>query len=623
MTARSTSSGTLEVEVSPDRMRAFLSISTGRPGRDPPTFEEVTALLKRARVTHGVDDRLVRRTLASPAPVRACIAQGSPPDPGSEARTELSFVPGALIDAGDVLARVRQTHPPRPGRTVTGDEVPPGDALSGSLPIAGDDVLFDRERLRWEAERPGYPVFEGGGFRVEPLVEIDDDEMSARMTLRPVPRGGNAIDEATALRLIERSGVVFGLFEETVRDVVRRHAERPDEAISAHIAQGKAVIPGSDGRVTLTLEVGSRAGKQTQDGRVDFHHLSFSRDVRAGDLLAYRVPPSDGSAGRTVTGMVQLAQIGEEERLVAGDNVEVVNNGLEFRAAKDGILFADNGCLRVLQTYDVDGNVDFSTGDIETAHRVVVRGSVLSAFAVQAGGPIEVGEYVEDAILDSADSIDIRSGIAHGEIGAVSSRGDVRAKYALNARIQAQGSIELADSAFHSALVAGDAVRLRRGKGVLVGGTTIAGNAVEVNVAGSRQGVHTFIHVGHDYRSIAPVEKKLRELGREMANLMGLIGRDLAAYVRGEKPPPASKVVRKLLRRWSSLDQRRRLLWKQRDETLQRSAERLCANPSITVRGTLHPGVVLAVGRARLRIDHARGGGRYVYCRETRTIVAD
>lgn len=528
----------------------------------------------------------------------------------SRLEIELAFVDGTLVGAGEVLARVKEKD---------GVATPVGPGAS--TPATGPNVRFDAESGRFESTVSGYPSYDGTTLRIEPLVIVADDEMSATLILRPVPGLKTGLTKAKLLQRIEESGVVFGVVESAVTQALERHAEAPGETHSAPIARGKTVLPGCDGRVTLSVEVGSRAGRKTQDGRVDFHHLSLCRDVLEGELLAYRVQPTEGSAGRTVTGMLQLPPPGTDEKLAAGDGVKVEKGGLEFRAAKDGILFVKDGCLRVLEAYAVDGNVDFATGDIETRHRVVIKGSVLSAFAVQAGGPISIDQHAEDAFIDSGAWIEVKGGIVHGEIGSVSAKEDVRARYAQNARIQAQGSIELADSAVRSVLVAGDAIRLCRGKGVLLGGKAIAGNLIEVNTAGSKQGIPTVIHAGHDHQAIAPVERKLRELGRDMAGLTKQIGRDLAGYVRGEKAIPESPRIRKLLRHWGSLEKRRRALWRQRDVTLQRSAARLSKNPTILIRRVLHPGVTLIMGRARMVVTRERPGGRFVYCRKTHTIM--
>lgn len=521
---------------------------------------------------------------------------------GSTSRFEACFAAGALVDKGEILGRL----------------LPEGLAgACGPAPRAGTGVRLARERGVYESLAPGFPILDDGALRLDPLVHVADDEMAATITLRPRPETVPAPTCETIVRMLGEAGVAFGVLENVLADTLRRHAERPAETISGVVARGKPCIAGTDGGIRFTVDLAARALRTTPSGRVDFHRLNLCQDVRAGEVLAVRVPSTKGSAGTTVTGKVLMAQPGRERTIAVGENVKTPAGTLEFRATCDGIFFVTQDRLRVLKAYDAEGDVGLATGDIETRHAVNVRGSIRSTFSVRAGGNIRVGEHAEDAIVESGASIDVKGGICHQALGSMRARGNVRAKYALNADIQAQGSIELDDSALHSCLVAGDAITLLKGRGVFMGGQAIAANRVEVNVAGSKAGVLTVLRVGHDQQSIEPVEQKLRLVAAEMAHVLSMAGGDLLKFARDAAPEPATGKIKGLVERWRLLERRKQALWERRDRILAASAEQMSGNPFILVRRTLHAGVRLVIGKALLLVTAAIPGGRFVFCQET------
>ena len=72
-------------------------------------------------------------------------------------------------------------------------------------------------------------------------------------------------------------------------------------------------------------------------------------------------------------------------------------DGLALLAAIDGKAEMIDGRINVYAVYEVLGNVDNSTGNIDFIGNVIINGNVLTGFEVKAGGYIEVRGVVEGA----------------------------------------------------------------------------------------------------------------------------------------------------------------------------------------------------------------------------------
>ena len=618
---------TLAIEISPDKLEAHLILHPEDPGLLELNEEAIKSALQNEGVCAGIDDAAIRAAVASLNAVRSqssetrvCVARGTAPQSATKAEFTLLHQSGELVGMGTVLGRLLAGHPSRAGQTVTGEELSAAAGTNGAAPQTGPNVCYVVGQKRWEALVAGFTVIESGVLSVTPLVRIASDGMVAELTLPALPKGTDPPGKALLLAQIQASGVVFGLLEDSLRAAVELFTAQPETGVTTAIARGMPRIPGRDGALDLAVLVGSRAGQVTQDGRVDYHRQGLGRDVQAGDLLATIQPPRVGSAGMTVTGQELPARPGKELQAVAGSGVRASTGGAEFRAEIDGIFFATDGHLKVLRSYEVEKDVCFATGDIETCHEVNIRGSIMSSFSVRAGGPIFVGAHVEDAVVVSAASIEVKGGISHRKFGSVRARGAVEAKYAQNAEIQSGDSINLGNSSYHSFLVAKESLRLVSGKGSIVGGQAIAGHSIKVKVAGTRQGIPTILRVGYDYLGVQQVEKKLRRLEQQMADLLSMAGANLLNFTTEDHPKPSDKRTAKALARWNMLERRRQGLFAMRDRLLQASAEALPGAPTIEVLDEIYPGVQLIVGSHALLITRLRGGGKFGLNRSTNEV---
>ncbi|AIQ64426.1 polymerase [Paenibacillus stellifer] len=327
-------------------------------------------------------------------------------------------------------------------------------------------------------------------------ISFSDDKDAAYLEFFKREEGFSCtVDEMGAF--LEKYNVRFGVQWE----IVERFVSHPEEYLSGKvtIAVGRAPQHGSDGRVDLhfNMEADGLKPLEKDDGRVDYKELIRLNNVRKGQLIATLVLPETGEPGMSVTGDQIPAKPGKAARFKVGKNVVVDQEETSMYSAIDGLVsLTDNGKVNVFPLYEVKGDVDYTTGNIDFVGTVVIRGNVLSGFTVKSAGDIRVIGGVEGAELIAGGSIEITGGIIGYNKGIVSAGMDVKVSFVQDGTVNASQDIIVSQSIMHSSVRAGRNVLCNGPKGFIVGGTVQAGEKVVARTIGNTMSTATAIEVG-------------------------------------------------------------------------------------------------------------------------------
>lgn len=292
-------------------------------------------------------------------------------------------------------------------------------------------------------------------------------------------------------------GVVHGIRE----DVLEKIARDPKAYFYSQtvVASGQPPIDGKDGSIRLVIDLdedGLRPA-ELEDGTVDFKELSRIRNVKKGQLIAERIPAEAGIPGISVTGAVIPAKNGKEARFRVGKNVVVNTEQTAMYAAIDGMVAkTEKEKINVFPIYEVNGDVDYKTGNIDFVGTVIIRGNVLTGFRVKAGGDIRVIGGVEGAELEAEGSVEISGGIMAGGKGSVRAGRHVRCSFIQDANVFASEDVIVSQSIMHSNIRASRNVICFGAKGLIVGGSIQAGECVKARTIGNTLSTATTIEVG-------------------------------------------------------------------------------------------------------------------------------
>ncbi len=427
------------------------------------------------------------------------------------------------------------------------------------------------------------------------VVSLSPDEMEAAVVVYPPARGDGPTRE-DVLRALAEKGVVSGIDPAQVEAVLgRAGAQEP-----VVVARGKEPVAGADARITyyFPTEARLRPG-ELDDGRVDYYNLNRVFNVEPGQVLATKAPATAGEPGFTVTGRELPARPGRDVPLLPGKNTELREGGLSLIATARGHPVLQGGRVHVLPVFEVAGDVNFATGNIDFVGSVRIHGGVRYGFTVRAEGDIEVARTIEGGILVAGGNVTGKEGIRGLGKGRVVAKGNVSARFLENVTVEAAGDVIVGEAIMHSHVSAGGKIVVGGRKGVIVGGVCRAGEDIEAKVVGSYLATATELEVGVNpelrraYNRVctekSEAEEHLEKVEKALALLQSL-------QAEGKALPEEKKALFIKLTRTRFQLQRKLEKLREEEESL-REALGASERGRVKVKDVLYPGVTIRVGQ--------------------------
>lgn len=361
--------------------------------------------------------------------------------------------------------------------------------------LAKRRIPFEREALEASFEGSlGQPIkltSQLDGFSLKPIlrIRVSQDKLKAYLIIAPFING-EELKAADIEELINEQRILFGL----KKDVVAKVLEKQKLYGEYLIAEGTKPEEGENASLEFKFNTKGIELKpqELEDGSVDFYNLNLIQSVSTGTVLVEKIPATPGVNGVNVFGEETKARPGKDIRLPQGQNTQAIDEHTRLIATKDGHVVYVNGKVNVLSTYEVKGDVDFSTGNIKFTGNVIVRGTVKGNFSVEATGDVEIYGNLEGTVYSDS-NIQVKKGIVKGKAYA---KGNIIARYIENSHAEARESITVADAIMHSVLKAGRKIDVSGKKGLLVGGSATAGEEIFAKTIGSSMGTSTVLEVG-------------------------------------------------------------------------------------------------------------------------------
>jgi len=200
-----------------------------------------------------------------------------------------------------------------------------------------------------------------------------------------------------AFILAEKS-VVYGIDYDTIEEIVSKEIYGQEFII----ASAKPPVMGSDAIVTEIIPIDPDVKPfLDENGNVDYKKWDNIRQIKQGDIICTRVPPTPGIPGTSIYGQPLSPSPGEDIALPGGMNTKIIDDETKLVAAIDGFLYRYGRNICVGNVYIIEGDIDFKSGNIEYFGDVLVKGNVNTGFSVIADGNISIDGFVEAAHVES------------------------------------------------------------------------------------------------------------------------------------------------------------------------------------------------------------------------------
>lgn len=425
-------------------------------------------------------------------------------------------------------------------------------------------------------------------------VQISEDGLTAELILRPPRLGGDPPEMSEVERILNElkisEGVKWNVIEDLVRN--RRYNER------RVIAEGRPPERGDDAEIKYYFDTKNKPNFANTEGKIDFREMGLINNVEEGELLAEKRDPTPGRNGLTVQGESIDAPEGEDVELQYGANVRKEDNSLYSEISGQVIL--ENGSVSVYDVYTVEGDVDYSTGNIVFDGTVIVEGSVKDRFKIKATGDIIVEEGVEKAYLQSEQNIMIQAGVRGKGHAQINAGGSIVADFIEQAGLIAQRNVLVSEMIMHSRIDAGEGVYVTGSRGLIAGGEVRAGKEVYANEIGSIGASDTNIEVGIDpkfFRSVAKIEEKISEEREKLDKVQRAIN---TMSSKDERTEAEDKKYAKLQDTLETLERNIENHREEQKNLARRADEREGA--LVMVEGTIFGGTRIGIGNDIYRV---------------------
>ena len=303
--------------------------------------------------------------------------------------------------------------------------------------------------------------------------------------------------EKYTIKALEEALNVAGVFKGINRERLEKAANGQRLLGNEPIA---VFIPPSEGAAAQLRYLISHEVKplKREDGSLDFREINLIRNVSKGDLLARKIPAEIGEQGFKVTGLQIEGIMGKDLTLK-----NIVGQGVAISTEDENLIIAEidgvykkqrDGSVSVLESYQVDGDVNYSTGNIRSSSSINVGGDIKAGFEVKCTGDLTVKGLIEDAKCEVGGDLMVSYGLTKGE-SPVTVDGEIKAMYIYNRSKVNAGDVSVYEMIQHSHVVVDGDVKA----GKIVGGEIIAKGDIECGDAGSdRSQTKTLLTAGLD-----------------------------------------------------------------------------------------------------------------------------
>lgn len=402
------------------------------------------------------------------------------------------------------LSETSMEHLPAPSLRLDRDNVLPAEVVKrekGRIRTAlnancGDRLkeISRREAAAKKSAPSGSQSQELPPLDVAPQIFLSADSLYAWLLVLPPMDGGEVLSEQILRRALADRGVCWGLDTQLLQDL----CQLEDRYFTLHlIAVGQPAVNGENGKVVDRFP---RSAQQLlepdENDQVDYASLNLVRSVEKGQEICRLIPPTEGKPGRNVLDQEIPAKSGRSVSLPKGKNTQISEDGLSLLSSLDGHLEYSGNSFHVKPVWDVPGNVDFSTGNINFTGDVTIRGDILSGFTVRAKGSIHVDGAVEaGSTVEAGGDLVVAKGILGDGSTVIRSQRSVFAKYIENSTIFVRETLQT-DCIVNSQVYCGGQVVVRSGRGGIIGGRIWAAKLVSAQAVGSPSERPTSIVLG-------------------------------------------------------------------------------------------------------------------------------
>ena len=401
---------------------------------------------------------------------------------------------------------------------------------------AGKNVIFDEQAHALIAAISGYPKTHLVAradmpdlliIDIAPCIKISHNKMQASMVFQPSLPGTAPLDGDDVDVILAEAGITYGIDHEALAKVRKTWTEPTSDFEEIFFAEGVFPGEGEDARLQFEVEIGPLAGRLLDDDTIDFRDRKIMVGVTESQHVATKIPAVPGSPGYNVFGQEIPAKEGKDLAIKVMGDARATNGDNRIYATQNGSMSVVNhDTIKIAAKTTIQGDVDYTTGNIESANNVTIKGSVTPGFLVDVGGDLEIGGAVSSAKIECGGNVVIKGGIT-GQSSTIEAGGDVDLNFIERLTVKAGGLVVIRKQCYYSSVQAKADIRCQPDSTIL-GGILLAGNSLSVGDVGAESCEPAILAAGIDgdrYQLLKELRKELVAQQEEIIQVLQLHGK--------------------------------------------------------------------------------------------------
>ncbi len=308
------------------------------------------------------------------------------------------------------------------------------DAAKAKELSESDDKRADATEGKNSEPTPDVPMNE---IREDGLVlKVQHDVLKAYLIKTVEFDGRTNVDDI--IQFTRDHNLIFGVVDESLIKGFLNSDFPLDKYFT--VAKGRAPVESSDAQISYRFDSDYlQAGLVNEDGTIDFRKRGYIPEVKAGDVLAVKIPLAGGENGTNIYGDAILPSLAMDVEFKCGNGVEISGDGFSIRAAMDGYPKLDmDGTVSVVREYTIQGDVDYSTGHVNFDGNVNITGTIKNGFRVECHDVVV--DSIEGGIVNCQGDVVVTRGVTKASIVT---RGNLSAKYIHHSDVSCLGSLHV------------------------------------------------------------------------------------------------------------------------------------------------------------------------------------
>ena len=325
------------------------------------------------------------------------------------------------------------------------------------------------------------------------IVYLSKDRMAAWLLLIPPAGEGHDLTPLALEQQVADQGAIHGVDEELIAHLL----DLPDRHFCLFlIARGTPPVHGKDGYVIDRIPRETRpSAKLGELAKADYNMLHLVRKIEKGDVICEIVQATKATDGVTVSGEIIPGKVGVKPEIPSGRNTKISEDGRFLIAVRSGHVEFSGMNFLVKPVLEIQGNVDNPTADVNFLGDVHIHGDVTNGCTVRAMGNIQIDGSIEICSIEAGENLIVSSGVQGQDQTVLRAHKSVFAKYLEHCAVYARNSVE-ADCIIDCEICSNGDVRVRTGRGAIIGGIIRAAREVTADIIGSKAEHPTAIILG-------------------------------------------------------------------------------------------------------------------------------